>query len=93
MTIASFAVGRMMMADRFSGYGSCRQCRFFVDDPHQLERAFPGILVLSSMYGSTRGDSGICTLRDTFQGPETDCGLFRARVRRFGAVAGDVTRR
>lgn len=79
------------MADRFSESKTCAQCRLFVDDPHQLERIFPGILVLSSCYGTARGDSGVCTLTDTFQYPEAECRYFEARTSRFEPVSADVT--
>ena len=81
----------MTMSDRCSELGSCGQCRFFVDDPHRLERIFPGILVLSSMYGSSRGDSGICTVRETFQAPESGCEQFEVRDGRFDDGSGRVT--
>jgi hypothetical protein len=81
------------MSDRFPEPHTCAECRLFIDDPQQLERMFPGILVLSSCYGSTRGDSGVCTVRDTFQVPEPGCDDFRPRDECFAAVAVDVTQR
>ncbi len=79
------------MAQPIFGRGDCQSCRFFIDDPHQLERVLIGVLALSSTYGSTRGDSGICTVHDTFQYPLTDCEHYRSRDRCFEVVAGDVT--
>lgn len=73
------------------GAWTCAECRFFNDDPEALERSFPGILVLSSSYGSTRGRAGICAVRDTFQDPETACSEFERRPSRFECVAVDVT--
>ena len=64
-----------------------------MDDPHQLERELVGILTLSSAYGSTRGDSGICRVFDTFQYPLADCIHHRPRDGCFDQVAGDVTRK
>jgi hypothetical protein len=58
---------------------TCQQCRHFVDDPLLLERQLPGVLVLSSTYGSTRGDSGICTVFGTLQDPEAACDRFEGR--------------
>lgn len=81
------------MAIRFSGPKTCCGCRLFEDDPRQLERVFPAILVLSSWYGSTRGDSGLCTLKNTFQNPEAGCRFFEARGACFEPVADDVTQR
>lgn len=70
---------------------TCSSCQFFVDDPHALEKAFPGILILSSTYGSTRGDSGICEVRDTFQRPLPACEQFLSHDACFADVAADVT--
>lgn len=50
-----------------------------MDDPLLLERQLPGILVLSSTYGSTRGDSGICIVFGTLQDPEAACDRFEGR--------------
>jgi hypothetical protein len=80
------------MIDRFPEPKTCAECRLFVDDPRQLERMFPGILVLSSCYSSARGDCGICTVRDLFQAPEVGCRDFEPRDPRFATVADDVTR-
>lgn len=70
---------------------TCQECRHFVDDPHQLERMLPGVLVLSSTYGSTWGDSGICTAFGTLQDPEAGCDVFDARPGRCGEVPDCVT--
>lgn len=81
------------MADRFSQKATCSGCQLFVDDPRQLERVFRGILVLSSCYGSSRGNSGICTLTDRFQYPEAGCRFFQARSSCFEPVPENVTER
>ncbi len=57
----------------------CRDCRFFTNDPELLEKELTGILILSSTYGSTRGEAGLCSVRDTFQGPVTGCPDFQPR--------------
>jgi len=57
----------------------CRSCRLFVDQPDELERALPGLTILSSASGSTRGRAGICLARQTFQDPEPPCAEFRPR--------------
>jgi hypothetical protein len=41
-------------------------CRFFAGTPAALERAIPGLNILSSAYGSTRGDTGLCERHDVF---------------------------
>jgi len=81
------------MAPRDFYRATCRDCRFFIDDPHQLERMLPGVLALSSTYGSSRGDSGICLQKETFQAPELRCDEFEERPSRFGVVARHVTER
>lgn len=70
---------------------SCGDCRLFVDDPHELERAFPGILILSFTYGSARGDSGICSKTEIFCALQPACEAFVPREGWSGAVAGGVT--
>jgi hypothetical protein len=41
-------------------------CRFFTGAPAALERAVPGLNILSSAYGSVRADSGLCERHGTF---------------------------
>jgi len=38
----------------------CGACRFLIDAPAALERAVPGLNILSSAYGSVRGATGLC---------------------------------
>ena len=42
----------------------CSQCRHFRNDAKYLEIAFRGLTSLSSAYGSTRSDDGICVVDD-----------------------------
>ncbi len=49
-----------------NGAARCAACRFFTGAPAALERAIPGVNILSSAYGSVRGDTGLCQRRDTF---------------------------
>jgi hypothetical protein len=44
----------------------CGVCRFFTGTPAALERAVPGLNILSSAYGSVRGDTGLCEQHDSF---------------------------
>jgi hypothetical protein len=44
----------------------CGACRFFAGTPAALERAIPGLNILSSAYGSRRGDTGLCERHDVF---------------------------
>jgi hypothetical protein len=44
----------------------CGACRYFIGAPATLERAIPGFNILSSAYGSVRGDTGLCERHDIF---------------------------
>ncbi len=55
----------------------CGMCRFFTGAPAALERAIPGVNILSSAYSSVRGDTGLCERRDFFTTAATPaCPLF-----------------
>jgi len=49
-----------------SGAPRCAACRFFIGAPAALERAIPGVNVLSSAYGSVRADTGLCERHGVF---------------------------
>jgi len=55
---------------------TCRDCKYFHNDPSWLERELPGLNALSSAYGSTRGENGICTKRDIYLSPIKKCRHF-----------------
>jgi hypothetical protein len=44
----------------------CAACRFFTGAPAALERALPGVNILSSAYGSVRADTGLCERHSAF---------------------------
>ncbi|NPA40429.1 MAG: hypothetical protein GXO57_08315 [Thermodesulfobacteria bacterium] len=44
----------------------CYTCKHFCNDPQFLEEVFKGYKVLSSAYGSTRKDDGLCLLKKIF---------------------------
>ena len=52
---------------------TCRDCRYFNNDPAWLEKALPGLNALSSAYACTRGENGICTKRDIYLSPAAKC--------------------
>jgi hypothetical protein len=55
---------------------TCRDCKYFNNDPAALERALPGLNALSSAYGSTRGENGICSKQDIYLSPIKNCRHF-----------------
>jgi hypothetical protein len=54
----------------------CRQCRNFVDNPLEFERALPGFAALCSGFSSVRGDTGLCTQYDMLTVPIAACPAF-----------------
>jgi len=58
---------------------TCNDCKFFNNDPKKLELLFPGILILSSFYSSSRGDAGICNYHDLFLLPGRICEQFKSK--------------
>jgi len=56
---------------------SCGVCVHFADDPAALERAIPGLNILSSAYGSVRDETGLCRRRDAFVTPVYCCQDFQ----------------
>jgi len=61
------------------GEPRCDRCRHFMDDPARMEAELPGIQILGSMYGSSRGDSGFCAVHARFASPGDCCAAFEAR--------------
>jgi len=58
---------------------TCNDCKFFNNDPKKLEYLFPGILVLSPFYSSSRGDAGIYEYHDLFLLPGIICEQFKSK--------------
>jgi hypothetical protein len=48
------------------GERRCAACRYFTGAAAALERAVPGVNILSSAYGSVRADTGLCERHDIF---------------------------
>jgi len=53
----------------------CRACRHFRNDAKFLETAFPGLTSMSSGFGSTRADDGICLRHDRYLGARASCAV------------------
>jgi hypothetical protein len=60
--------------------GECTCCAHLIRDPVEFERALPGILVLSSGQGESRGDQGLCQIHQRIVTPEMTCGHFQPRA-------------
>jgi hypothetical protein len=57
---------------------TCIGCRFFLHEPHALERALPGLASLSSAYASVRGNDGLCAVHDRYVAASSSCVRHRA---------------
>jgi hypothetical protein len=77
--------------NRASPARDCTTCRLFVDDPRALEAELPGLCILSSAQGDSRGRAGLCRARGTFQDPEPPCADFVARAGQEGHADTTVT--
>jgi hypothetical protein len=55
----------------------CLNCKFFNNEPEQVEQAFPGLTALSSGYASVRADAGICSRHELFLAPWYRCRDFQ----------------
>jgi hypothetical protein len=49
-----------------NGVTRCAACRFFIGAPAALERAIPGLNILSSGDSSVRADTGLCERHGVF---------------------------
>jgi len=59
----------------------CGACRFLIGAPAALERAVPGLNILSSAYGSVRADTALCERHEHFVTSATEaCPAFEGRT-------------
>ena len=54
----------------------CKDCQYSVMRPEALEAAIPGLKILSSGYGSVRGETGLCRRREEFVTANSTCPEF-----------------
>jgi len=70
----------MSGAQRQTGEGTCAGCVHLICDPAEFEDALPGILILSSGQGDSRGDQGLCRVHQRLLTPGMTCGRFEPRA-------------
>ena len=58
----------------------CRNCQYSVLRPDALEAAIPGLNILSSAYGSVRGETGLCRRHDKFVTASSTCADFEGKA-------------
>ena len=60
----------------------CAVCAHLVSDAAEFENALPGILILSSGQGDSRGDQGLCRIHQRLVTARMTCTQFRPRATR-----------
>ncbi len=55
---------------------TCRDCKYFNNDPEWLEKELLGLNALSSAYSSARGEAGVCIKLDLYLSPIKKCIYF-----------------
>ena len=58
----------------------CSECHHCESSPASLEKLLPGLRILSSAYGASRGDTVLCQLHNMFIRPGPACPGFKARA-------------
>ena len=53
--------------------GRCRACAYFRNSPAFLESIFPGMSAISSAWGSTRAEDGLCLKHDRYLSADAGC--------------------
>jgi hypothetical protein len=57
----------------------CERCVYFDRDPLVIEKAIPGLNVMSSGFASVRGDDGLCAHHDRHVSAHATCNFFKSR--------------
>jgi hypothetical protein len=55
----------------------CAACAHLIQDAAEFESALPGILILSSGQGDSRGDQGLCRIHQRLVTPGMTCDQFQ----------------
>jgi hypothetical protein len=58
---------------------ACENCGYFLGASRQLERELPGLTILSSAYGDSMGDQGLCRLHERLVPSGHSCAEFEIR--------------
>jgi len=68
---------------RITALYSCSDCRYFSNDPADIEKTFPGLKILSSAYASVRSNAGVCSRHGLFISPRKQCEDFEHSTARL----------
>lgn len=59
---------------------SCGSCRYFCQEPHEIESQIPGLRSLASAHASVRGTDGICRRHDRYLGASSYCADYQQQA-------------
>ena len=59
-----------------SADATCGRCAHFQNDPAAMEKAFPGLSVMSSGFASVRAQDGLCRRHDIYLSAWDSCPSF-----------------
>jgi hypothetical protein len=71
---------------QFTNSGSkavCKNCAHFQNDPDLIEKAYPGLTVMSSGYASVRDKDGLCSYNQLYLSARDSCPHFKPRTLEF----------
>lgn len=57
---------------------ACLNCRFFLQQGHEIEKQIPGLASLGSAFGAHIGNSKLCTQHDCLTSSHDSCQQFQA---------------
>ena len=57
----------------------CQNCAHFQNDPALIEKAYPGLTIMSSGFASVRDKDGICNFNQLYLSARDSCPHFSAR--------------
>jgi hypothetical protein len=68
---------------QFTNSGStaiCQNCAHFQNDPAHIEKAYPGLIIMSSGYASVRDKDGLCNYNELYLSARDSCPHFSPRT-------------
>jgi hypothetical protein len=64
-----------------SGRGSvCKNCAHFQNDPALIEKAYPGLTIMSSGFASVRDQDGLCNYNQLYLSARDSCPHFTSYI-------------
>jgi hypothetical protein len=61
----------------------CQNCAHFQNDPVLIEKAYPGLTIMSSGFASVRDQDGLCNYNQLYLSARDSCPHFASRKSEF----------